>query len=72
METVGGLWKTKGLRRRAATDRRRRGAIGNLMAELVEDRLAARGRSRSLQKQRNEGAAELIDIVRAYLSNGTF
>ena len=42
------------------------------MAELVEDRLAARGRSRSLQKQRNEGAAELIDIVRAYLSNGTF
>lgn len=45
-----------------------RGAINGLMFEVIEDHilmhLAADGLT---QKQREEGAAELIDVVRAYL-----
>ncbi|MGE7371228.1 metal/formaldehyde-sensitive transcriptional repressor [Neorhizobium sp. NPDC001467] len=45
-----------------------RGAINGLMGEVIEDHirmhLAAEGLT---QKEREEGAAELIDVVRAYL-----
>lgn len=45
-----------------------RGAINGLMSKVIEDHilmhLAADGLT---QKQREEGAAELIDVVRAYL-----
>ena len=45
-----------------------RGAINGLMSEVIEDHilmhLAADGLT---QKQREEGAAELINVVRAYL-----
>lgn len=45
-----------------------RGAINGLMGEVIEDHirmhLAAEGLS---QKEREEGAAELIDVIRAYL-----
>lgn len=45
-----------------------RGAINGLMCEVIEDHilmhLAADGLT---QKQRKEGAAELIDVIRAYL-----
>ncbi|NTA84708.1 metal/formaldehyde-sensitive transcriptional repressor [Agrobacterium tumefaciens] len=45
-----------------------RGAINGLMGEVIEDHirmhLAAEGLS---QKDREEGAAELIDVIRAYL-----
>jgi DNA-binding FrmR family transcriptional regulator len=45
-----------------------RGAINGLMAELVEDHVLLHVADHALaQEQRNEGAAELIDIVRAYL-----
>ncbi|HEV7320692.1 MAG TPA: metal/formaldehyde-sensitive transcriptional repressor [Ensifer sp.] len=45
-----------------------RGAVNGLMAEVIEDHihqhLAAEGLS---QPDRNEAAAELIDVVRAYM-----
>ncbi|MEM5474450.1 metal/formaldehyde-sensitive transcriptional repressor [Hoeflea sp. AS60] len=45
-----------------------RGAINGLMGEVIEDHilmhLAAGGLT---QKERDEGAAELIDVIRAYL-----
>ncbi len=45
-----------------------RGAINGLMAELVEGHILEHVADRDLtQEQRNEGAAELIDVVRAYL-----
>jgi FrmR/RcnR family transcriptional regulator, repressor of rcnA expression len=45
-----------------------RGAINGLMAEVVEDHVRMHVAERSLaQRERDEGAAELIDIVRAYL-----
>ena len=45
-----------------------RGAINGLMAEVVEDHILMHVVDESLShKQRNEGAAELIDVVRAYL-----
>jgi DNA-binding FrmR family transcriptional regulator len=45
-----------------------RGAINGLMAEVVEDHILLHVADQALgQKQRNEGAAELIDVVRAYL-----
>jgi DNA-binding FrmR family transcriptional regulator len=45
-----------------------RGAINGLMAEVVEDHVRMHVAERSLaQEERDEGAAELIDIVRAYL-----
>ncbi|MBE0704437.1 MAG: metal/formaldehyde-sensitive transcriptional repressor [Afipia sp.] len=45
-----------------------RGAINGLMAEVVEDHILLHVADHDLvQEQRNEGAAELIDVVRAYL-----
>ncbi|HEX5419205.1 MAG TPA: metal/formaldehyde-sensitive transcriptional repressor [Gammaproteobacteria bacterium] len=45
-----------------------RGAINGLMAEVVEDHIAQHMVRPALsQDQRNEGAAELVDVVRAYL-----
>jgi DNA-binding FrmR family transcriptional regulator len=45
-----------------------RGAINGLTAEVVEDHIRLHVADHALaQDQRNEGAAELIDIVRAYL-----
>ena len=45
-----------------------RGAINGLMAELVENHILMHVADEGLgQKQRNEGAAELVDVVRAYL-----
>jgi DNA-binding FrmR family transcriptional regulator len=45
-----------------------RGAINGLMAEVVEDHIRLHVADHELnQKQRNEGAAELIDVVRTYL-----
>jgi DNA-binding FrmR family transcriptional regulator len=45
-----------------------RGAINGLMGEVIEDHikmhLAAEGLT---QQERDEGAAELIDVIRAYL-----
>jgi FrmR/RcnR family transcriptional regulator, repressor of rcnA expression len=42
--------------------------LRGLMAELVEDHVQFYMAGRDLaQDQRNEGAAELIDVVRAYL-----
>lgn len=45
-----------------------RGAVNGLMGEVIEDHirlhLAAEGLS---QKERDDAAAELIDVVRAYL-----
>lgn len=45
-----------------------RGAINGLMAKVVEDHILLHVADHDLdQEQRNEGAAELIDVVRAYL-----
>ncbi|KIF65884.1 transcriptional regulator [Streptomyces sp. AcH 505] len=45
-----------------------RGAINGLMAEVVEDHIVHHVADHALgQKQRSEGAAELIDVVRTYL-----
>jgi DNA-binding FrmR family transcriptional regulator len=45
-----------------------RGAINGLMAEVVEDHILLHVADHELaREQRNEGAAELIDVVRAYL-----
>ncbi|MBL8579576.1 MAG: metal/formaldehyde-sensitive transcriptional repressor [Mesorhizobium sp.] len=45
-----------------------RGAINGLMAEIVEDHILMHVSNEKLQQnERNEGAAELIDVVRAYL-----
>ena len=45
-----------------------RGAINGLMAEVVEDHIRLHVADQALdQDQRNEGAAELVDVVRAYL-----
>lgn len=45
-----------------------RGAINGLMAEVIEDHILLHVADRALaQDDRNEGAAELIDVVRAYL-----
>ena len=45
-----------------------RGAVNGLMAEAVEDHIQLHVADASLdQNERNEGAAELIDVVRAYL-----
>ncbi|MBV8055780.1 MAG: metal/formaldehyde-sensitive transcriptional repressor [Deltaproteobacteria bacterium] len=45
-----------------------RGAVNGLMAEVMEDHIRLHVADHTLaQAQRNEGAAELIDVVRAYL-----
>ncbi|MGY3610147.1 MULTISPECIES: metal/formaldehyde-sensitive transcriptional repressor [unclassified Bradyrhizobium] len=45
-----------------------RGAVNGLMAEVIEDHIRLHLVDQVLdQKQRNEGAGELIDVVRAYL-----
>jgi FrmR/RcnR family transcriptional regulator, repressor of rcnA expression len=45
-----------------------RGAINGLMAEVIEDHIRLHVADHGLAPdQRNEGAAELIDVVRAYL-----
>jgi DNA-binding FrmR family transcriptional regulator len=45
-----------------------RGAINGLMAEVVEDHILLHVADHALARnQRNEGAAELIEVVRAYL-----
>nr|WP_295745059.1 metal/formaldehyde-sensitive transcriptional repressor [uncultured Acidocella sp.] len=45
-----------------------RGAINGLMSEVVEDHILMHVADQALtQSQRNEGAGELIDVVRAYL-----
>jgi FrmR/RcnR family transcriptional regulator, repressor of rcnA expression len=45
-----------------------RGAVNGLMAEVVEDHVRMHVADHGLAKEeRDEGAAELIDIVRAYL-----
>lgn len=45
-----------------------RGAVNGLMAEVVEDHIRLHVADQTLAPQdRDEGAAELIDIVRAYL-----
>lgn len=45
-----------------------RGAINGLMSEVIEDHIKLHVADHGLpQTQRNEGAAELIDVVRAYL-----
>ena len=45
-----------------------RGAINGLMAEVVEDHVRHHVADHALaQDERDEGAAELIDVVRAYL-----
>jgi len=45
-----------------------RGAVNGLTAEVIEDHIKLHVADQALdQKQRNEGAAELIDVVRAYL-----
>jgi DNA-binding FrmR family transcriptional regulator len=45
-----------------------RGAVNGLMAEVIDDHIRLHVADHALdQDQRNEGAAELIDVVRAYL-----
>ncbi len=45
-----------------------RGAINGLMREVIQDHLEHHVADTALTpQQRNEGAAELIDVVRAYL-----
>tara|TARA_B100001079_G_scaffold133044_1_gene113930 strand:- start:527 stop:799 length:273 start_codon:yes stop_codon:yes gene_type:complete len=45
-----------------------RGALNGLMAEVVEDHIQEHVADAELTtEQRSEGAAELIDVVRAYL-----
>lgn len=45
-----------------------RGAVNGLMAEVVEDHVRMQVAAESLsQKERDEGASELIDVLRAYL-----
>jgi DNA-binding FrmR family transcriptional regulator len=45
-----------------------RGALNGLMAEVLEDHIHEHVAAETLAaEQRSEGAAELIDIVRAYL-----
>jgi DNA-binding FrmR family transcriptional regulator len=45
-----------------------RGAVNGLMAEVVEDHIRLHVADPELdQQRRNDGTAELIDVVRAYL-----
>lgn len=45
-----------------------RGAVKGLMGEVIEDHIRHHLAAESLtQRERDEGAAELIDVVRAYL-----
>lgn len=44
-----------------------RGAINGLMAELIEDHLREHVVEAANGAKRAEGAAELVDVVRAYL-----
>ncbi len=45
-----------------------RGAVNGLMAEVIEDHILLHVADHDLaQEERKEGAAELIDVVRAYL-----
>jgi DNA-binding FrmR family transcriptional regulator len=45
-----------------------RGAINGLMGEVIEDHILMHLASEGLtQKERDEGATELIDVIRAYL-----
>ncbi|UWU15498.1 metal/formaldehyde-sensitive transcriptional repressor [Rhizobium sullae] len=45
-----------------------RGAINGLMSEIIEDHILLHVADADLaQNDRNEGAAELIDVMRAYL-----
>lgn len=45
-----------------------RGAINGLMGEVIEDHIRMHLAAESLtQTERNEGAAELIDVLRTYL-----
>lgn len=44
------------------------GAINGLMAEVIEDHVRFHVADSSLdEKQRREGAAELIDVIRTYM-----
>ena len=45
-----------------------RGAINRLMGEVIEDHIRMHVVAESLtQAERNEGVAELIDVLRTYL-----
>lgn len=45
-----------------------RGAVNGLMAEVIEDHIQLHVADHALApRQRNDGAAELIEVVRAYL-----
>jgi DNA-binding FrmR family transcriptional regulator len=44
-----------------------RGAIGALMAEVMEDHVRMHGMSPEPAHERGEAAEELIDVVRSYL-----
>ncbi|MFQ0815297.1 transcriptional regulator [Brucella anthropi] len=45
-----------------------RGAVNGLMAEVIEDHILMHVADGDLpQKERDEGAGELVDVVRAYL-----
>ncbi|MBB6487015.1 metal/formaldehyde-sensitive transcriptional repressor [Rhizobium lusitanum] len=45
-----------------------RGAVNGLMAEVIEDHILMHVAAAELsQEERDEGAAELIDVLRAYL-----
>jgi DNA-binding FrmR family transcriptional regulator len=45
-----------------------RGTVNGLMAEVMEDHIQLHVADADLdENERNEGAAELIDVVRAYL-----
>ncbi len=45
-----------------------RGAVNGLMGEVIEDHIRMHVAAEGLtQKERDEGAAELIDVLRAYM-----
>lgn len=44
-----------------------RGAVNGLMAELIEDHVREHVINARSASERNEGASELIDVVKAYL-----
>jgi DNA-binding FrmR family transcriptional regulator len=44
-----------------------RGAMNGLMSEVLEDHIRLHMADVALDRDRNEGAAELIDVVQTYL-----
>lgn len=44
-----------------------RGAMNGLMSEVLEDHIRLHIADMALDRDRNEGAAELIDVVQTYL-----